>query len=100
MHYWTSIRYSAYTVNYIAETLGGIDVDRQKTYVANVEKILDELKALNDATMKAVNTIPEKNRRLVVYHDAWDYFARDYGLEVVGTIQAADLAEPGISPTV
>ena len=94
VHYWTNIRYSAYTANFIAETLSEMDPEGKKSYDDNLSELLDELKALNDATVKAVDTIPAKNRRLVVYHDAWDYFARDYGLEVVGTIQAADLAEP------
>jgi ABC-type Zn uptake system ZnuABC Zn-binding protein ZnuA len=30
----------------------------------------------------------------VVYHDAWSYFARDYGLEMVTAVQPADFSEP------
>jgi ABC-type Zn uptake system ZnuABC Zn-binding protein ZnuA len=31
---------------------------------------------------------------MVVYHDAWGYFARDHGLEVVAAVQPSDLSEP------
>jgi hypothetical protein len=34
---------------------------------------------------------------LVVYHDAWTYFARDYGLDMITAVQPADFSEPSAS---
>src|SRR5206468_4461567 len=42
----------------------------------------------------AVDTIPEPDRVLLTYHDSFAYFARHYGLRVIGAIQPADFAEP------
>lgn len=94
VHTWTNPPYAAAYVDVIERTLSERDPDGAATYAANAEEIRAELEALDKATAEAVETIPEENRRLIVYHDSWDYFARHYGLEVVGSIQAADLAEP------
>ena len=40
-------------------------------------------------------TIPEANRKLVTFHDAFPYFARHYGFELVGVI----LENPGQEPS-
>lgn len=58
-----------------------------------------ELRAVDAAIKTAVDTIPPENRKLVVYHDAWVYFARRYDLTMVGTIQPADFSEPAMFPT-
>ena len=31
---------------------------------------------------------------LLTYHDAYAYFARDYGMKVMGAIQPSDFSEP------
>ena len=50
--------------------------------------MVDEL----DAAMRdAVATIPRAERKLLTYHDAYAYFAKDYGWTVIGAIQAVGL---------
>jgi ABC-type Zn uptake system ZnuABC Zn-binding protein ZnuA len=49
---------------------------------------------MDAAFRTALATIPEANRKLVVYHDSWSYFGRRYGLPVVGAIQPTDFSEP------
>ena len=39
-------------------------------------------------------TIPEANRRLLTYHDAYAYFAKDYGWTVIGAIQVENFEDP------
>ena len=38
--------------------------------------------------------MPEKNRKLVTYHDSWAYWAREYGWTVIGAVQPSDFKEP------
>ena len=38
--------------------------------------------------------MPAANRTLVVYHDSWSYFGREYGFGVQGALQAVNFAEP------
>ena len=52
---------------------------------------VDEL----DAAMRAAfATVPAEQRKLLTYHDAYAYFAEDYGWEVIGAIQVSDFEDP------
>ena len=62
---------------------------------ANADAYAAELTALDADLAKEVETIPVANRKLVTFHDAFPYFARHYGFEVVGVI----LANPGQEPS-
>jgi ABC-type Zn uptake system ZnuABC Zn-binding protein ZnuA len=57
-------------------------------------KYITLLERLNTAVQKAVDTIPPANRKLLTYHDSFAYFAKHYGLQVIGAIQPSDFAEP------
>ena len=51
-----------------------------------------------DAANKAkIETIPVANRKLVTFHDAFPYFARHYGFELIGVILANVGQEPSAS---
>ena len=39
-------------------------------------------------------TIPAAERKLLTYHDAYAYFAKDYGWKVIGAIQVSDFEDP------
>ncbi|MEK7778610.1 MAG: metal ABC transporter substrate-binding protein, partial [Pseudomonadota bacterium] len=49
---------------------------------------------LDQAIFACVKTIPEKNRKLVTYHDSFAYFAPRYGMTVIAAIQPSDFSEP------
>ena len=53
-----------------------------------------ELEALDVANKAKIETIPAANRKLVTFHDAFPYFARHYGFEVIGVILANVGQEP------
>jgi ABC-type Zn uptake system ZnuABC Zn-binding protein ZnuA len=91
---WTSIRLTKQMAEHVARTLGDLDPDGDDEYRANVDEFTQRLGDLDDAVTTATNTIPQDNRVMVVYHDAWGYFAGDYGLEVVAAVQPSDFAEP------
>ena len=38
--------------------------------------------------------MPAENRKLLTYHDSWAYWAREYGFEVIGAVQASDFSDP------
>ena len=46
------------------------------------------------ASATAVPTVPEENRKLLTYHDSWAYWAREYGFDVIGAVQASDFSRP------
>jgi len=43
---------------------------------------------------RGVASVPEKNRKLLTYHDSWAYWAREYGFTVIGAVQASDFSDP------
>ena len=49
---------------------------------------------LDRAMRAAFATIPRARRKLLTYHDAYAYFARSYGWDVIGAIQVSDFEDP------
>jgi zinc/manganese transport system substrate-binding protein len=70
----------------IAQALADADPENAAAYETNAdayEAVLDDMKAEIQAL---IDEIPEENRKLVTNHDAFGYFARAFGLEVVGAV--------------
>jgi ABC-type Zn uptake system ZnuABC Zn-binding protein ZnuA len=97
VHTWTNILFTPGYVNEIAQVLSEIDPDGKATYEANRDALNAEITELEAAARTALDTIPAENRTLVVYHDSWSYFGREYGFDVIGALQAVDFAEPSAS---
>jgi zinc/manganese transport system substrate-binding protein/manganese/iron transport system substrate-binding protein len=100
-HFWLDPSLvKAYYLPAIAAKLTELDPDGKVTFDANVASYGAQLDALDTELKAEVATIPEANRKLVTFHDAFPYFAKHYGFELVGVIlanvgqdpSAADLA--------
>ena len=61
---------------------------------ANASAYVALLTRLDHAVQTAIDTIPRENRVLLTYHDSFAYFAKHYGMKVIGAIQPSDFAEP------
>jgi ABC-type Zn uptake system ZnuABC Zn-binding protein ZnuA len=79
----------------IVSKLSEIDPAGASTFQANATAYGAMLTSLDTELAAAVQTIPEANRKLVTFHDAFPYFARHFGFEVIGVI----LANPGQEPS-
>ena len=95
-HFWLDpTLVKQYYLPAIAAELAELDPEGKATYDANVASYSAQLDTL-DAELKAeIATIPEANRKLVTFHDAFPYFAQHYGFELVGVI----LENPGQEPS-
>ena len=79
----------------IADALSMLDPGHHSTFEANAAAYGRQLDDL-DAELKAeVATIPPANRKLVTFHDAFPYFARHFGFDLVGVV----LPNVGQEPT-
>jgi ABC-type Zn uptake system ZnuABC Zn-binding protein ZnuA len=96
-HLWTNPRYAVAFAEHIASTLTRLDPPGRATYEANATRLSQQIEELDGAFQQALDTIPAANRKMVVYHNAWAYFARRYDLRLVGAIQPNDFAEPSAS---
>ena len=79
----------------IAAKLAEIDPAGKATFDANAAAYATQLDALDAELTAKVAELPPANRKLVTFHDAFPYFARHYGFELVGVI----LQNPGQEPT-
>ena len=95
-HFWLDP--SLVTQHYvpkIAAKLAEIDPAGKATFDSNAAAYATELAALDSELMATVAELPQANRKLVTFHDAFPYFAQRYGFELVGVI----LENPGQEPT-
>lgn len=92
-HAWLDPANAALWLDGIARLLSGLDPEHAATYAANAAAAQADLTRL-DAELSAL-LAPAKDLPLVVFHDAYGYFARHYGLTIVGTLSDGDAASPG-----
>ena len=93
-HLWVNPKYAEAYAKLAAEQLTQLDPEGKDYYATNLKNYLQRLDDLDKTTRAVVASIPEKNRKLLTYHDSWAYWAREYGFEVIGAIQPSDFKEP------
>jgi ABC-type Zn uptake system ZnuABC Zn-binding protein ZnuA len=94
-HMWFDVQLGRTYVQKIRDGLIAIDPAGRQYYTDRAKSYDDQLVRL-DADVKAqIATIPQQNRKLVTSHDAFPYYAKAYGFEIVGFAQI----EPGKDPT-
>jgi ABC-type Zn uptake system ZnuABC Zn-binding protein ZnuA len=95
-HFWLDpMLVKQYYLPAIADELTALDPAGTSTYAANAKAYGAELDALDAQLNDRVAEIPPANRKLVTFHDAFPYFARHYGFDLIGVI----LANVGQEPT-
>lgn len=92
-HAWLDPANAAHWLGLIAGELSKLDPDNAATYAANAEAAKADLAAL-DAEI-AASLAGVKSTPLVVYHNAYGYFAGHYGLTVAAAIADGEAAGPG-----
>lgn len=93
-HLWTNPLLALRYAEIVAATLAERDPANAAAYDRNLQAFGAVLRRLDEGIAAAVQTIPEKNRRLLTYHDSWAYFAPRYGMTVIGAAQPSDFSEP------
>jgi len=78
-HAWFSPTNAAVYVNNITKALVKYDPKNKASYTSRAKLLLAQLKALDGWIRSEVSVIPPKSRVLVTNHDAFQYFAKEYG---------------------
>jgi ABC-type Zn uptake system ZnuABC Zn-binding protein ZnuA len=71
-----------------------LDPEGTDYYNANFDEFVVLVDDFDAAIRESFDTIPEDQRKLVTYHDAYAYFADTYGWNVIGAVQPADFGDP------
>jgi zinc transport system substrate-binding protein len=80
-------------VGAIATRLAALDPVNAATYQANAAAAQARIAAVK-AEVQDILT-PVGDAGIVVHHDAYGYFARAFGVNILGTVALGDAAEPG-----
>jgi ABC-type Zn uptake system ZnuABC Zn-binding protein ZnuA len=93
-HFWMSAAYGATYVDKIRDGLIQVDPDGKDIYTKNADAYRKQLLDLNDELKRLADTLPAAERKLVTNHDAFPYFAKEYGFTIVGNILGNPESEP------
>jgi ABC-type Zn uptake system ZnuABC Zn-binding protein ZnuA len=93
-HLWTDPLYAIKYAAVIRDTMVKRDPANRAAYEANYTAFEQNATALSDAIKRDQRTVPGGRRELLTYHDAYAYFAKDYGWKVIGAIQPKNFEDP------
>jgi len=93
-HLWLDVTYARGYVARIGAALAAADPAGAAAYAAGVAAYDARLAELDAWVRTQIESIPPANRRVVMYHEAFPYFARAYGLTVVGVAVEAPGQDP------
>lgn len=95
-HVWMDVGGWSMAVEQVAISLGEFDPDHAAVYMSNASSLIAELDQLDAYVRSCISTIPEATRVLVTAHDAFNYFGRAYGIEVLGIQGISTESEAGL----
>ena len=90
-HIWLDPANAKVIVKKIANQLSKIDKDNASKYKANSKKVIKDL----DGLIKEVKNEINKDASFVVFHDAYQYFEKRFGLNVIGALTVNPDVMPG-----
>lgn len=96
-HVWFDARLWSMCAPTVAEALTAVDPAGAAVYKKRAGEYAATLERLDDELRGRVATIPAERRVLVTAHDAFRYFGRAYGLEVVGVQGTSTDSEAGLA---
>ncbi len=95
-HVWMSVPGWMKAVEAVAKSLGEYDPANASFYDANAQRYLAELKKLDDYARASIGSIPKESRILITAHDAFNYFGREYNIDVQGIQGISTESEAGL----
>ncbi len=95
-HVWMDVGLWITGLERVTDWLADYDPQHAADYRAHAAAYASRLKALDDYGKSAIATIEANRRVLVTSHDAFQYFGRAYGLEVVGVQGISTDSEAGL----
>lgn len=92
-HVWLDPVNAAAMVSRISAVLSEADPSHQADYARNGAALIERLDRLNQQLASAL--APVREQPYLVFHDAYQYFERRYGLKAVGSVVLSPEQRPG-----
>lgn len=96
-HVWGDVRLWRSAIDPVREALQALRPDRAEAVAGRAAAYAAELEALDGWIRERVAGVPEGNRLLMTSHDAFGYFGRAYGFEVIGVQGVSTETEAGLA---
>lgn len=92
-HLWVSISNAIIQVKNLGKAMGEFDPDHKELYEKNTVDYTTKLEKLRQKMRSELAAY--KGRYIITFHEAFSYFAQEFGFQVTGVIER----EPGSSPS-
>jgi manganese/zinc/iron transport system substrate-binding protein len=96
-HIWFDAKLWSYCPSAVADALSQLDSKAALDYRQRAEKYSKDLLELDKNVKGKFKEIPPQRRVLITAHDAFRYFGRAYGLEVIGVQGTSTESEAGLA---
>jgi ABC-type Zn uptake system ZnuABC Zn-binding protein ZnuA len=93
-HLWTNPLMAKDYAELVRDVLSAADPNHRSVYESNYVAFAAKIDELDAALRESTSTLDADARQLLTYHDAYAYFAREYGWKVIGAIQPSSFDEP------
>ena len=93
-HWWHSVANVKKATDVVRDALAAADAADKDAFAANAAAYESKLDELNQAIKLKVAELARDKRKLVTSHDAFQYFARDYGFKIYPIEGVSTAEEP------
>ena len=93
-HAWQSVPNARIYVTDIAEALAAADPADAEFFRAQAKAFLEKLETLDREVRETIGKIPPDRRKVISTHDAFGYFAAEYGVQFVAPLGVSTETEP------
>ena len=91
-HLWVSITNCMEQVRNLSDGIIALDPEHEAEYRENTETYLEKLSALRDKMHSALDHV--KNKDIITFHEAFPYFAEEFGLHIAAVINREPDSQP------
>lgn len=99
-HVWGDVQNAIAMTNAVRDALIALSPEDEAVFTQNAAAYTATLEQLDRWIGEQIATIPAEQRRLVTTHDAFQYYANAYALEVLGTLIGISTEEQPSAQTV
>ncbi len=96
-HVWMNPNLWSRVVVAVRDALIETMPEGEKTFRANADRHLEDLRKLANYTTNVLSSVPFEDRILLTSHDAFNYFGSAYGFEVIGIQGISTESEAGLN---
>ena len=95
-HIWFNVTYWKQAAEFVTSKLSALIPEQKALFNTNLESYIAKLNALENELKTKIEELPQDKRILVTAHDAFNYFGKAFGFEVVGLQGLSTATEAGV----